>query len=90
MKHGMYYDTYDANKIHGTILSQKDLVQQLERLLTMSHKDKVKAVGVGRDDLIASGILIYDELYRIGGFKESMVIDDGIREGVAYSVCEDL
>ena len=87
MKHGMDYNTYDANKIHGTILSQKDLVQQLERLITMSHKDRVKAVGVGRDDLIASGVLIYDELYTISGFKESMVIDDGIREGVAHSIC---
>jgi exopolyphosphatase/guanosine-5'-triphosphate,3'-diphosphate pyrophosphatase len=89
MKHGMYYNTYDADKIHGTILSQKDLVQQLERLITMSHKERVKSVGVGRDDLIASGVLIYDELYNISGFKESMVIDDGIREGVAYAVCEN-
>ncbi len=87
MKLGMEYATYDGEKIHGTRLSQKDLVQQLMKLLDMSKEDRVKAVGVGRDDFIASGILIYDELYTIGGFKESMVIDDGIREGVAYSSC---
>lgn len=89
MKQGMDYATYDANKIHGTVLSQQDLVQQLEKLITMSSKNRVKAVGVGRDDLIASGVLIYDELYTISGFKESMVIDDGVREGVAYSSCLD-
>jgi exopolyphosphatase/guanosine-5'-triphosphate,3'-diphosphate pyrophosphatase len=89
MKHGMFYETYDANKIHGTRLTQRDLVEQLQRLITMSPKERVDAVGVGRDDLIASGVLIYDELYTISGFKESMVIDDGIREGVAYSVCQD-
>jgi len=87
MKQGMEYNSYDASKIHGTLLSQKDLVQQLERLLTISSQERVKVVGVGRDDLIASGVLIYDELYTISGFKESMVIDDGIREGVAFSFC---
>lgn len=88
MKQGMEYATYDANKIHGTILTQKDLVEQLSKLLTMSSEERTKAVGVGREDLIASGVLIYEELYSIGGFKESVVIDDGVREGVAYSGCE--
>jgi len=87
MKKGMEYATYNAKKIHGTMLSQKDLSEQLEKLLIMSKEEKVKAVGVGRDDLIASGVLIYDELYKISNFKESMVIDDGIREGVAFDEC---
>ena len=88
MKLGMEYATYDAQKIHGTRLSQKDLVTQLMRLLEMNPQERVKAVGVGRDDLIVSGILIYDELYNISGFKESMVIDDGIREGIAFLTCK--
>ena len=88
MKLGMEYATYDAQKIHGTRLTPKELAQQLMKLLEMSQEERVKAVGVGRDDLIASGILIYDELYTIGGFQESMVIDDGIREGVAFDECE--
>ena len=88
MKLGMEYATYDADKIHGTKLTQKELTLQLMKLLQMSQAERVQAVGVGRDDLIASGILIYDELYTIGGFKESMVIDDGIREGVAFDECE--
>ena len=88
MKKGMLYETYDSNKIHGTCLTQKDLVEQLGKLLSMKPKERIETVGVGRDDLIASGILIYDELYTISGFKESMVIDDGVREGVAYSMCE--
>lgn len=87
MKLGMEYATYNAQKIHGTKLSQKDLVVQLMKLLQMTPEERVRAVGVGRDDLIASGILIYDELYTISSFKESMVIDDGIREGVAFNEC---
>jgi exopolyphosphatase/guanosine-5'-triphosphate,3'-diphosphate pyrophosphatase len=87
MKKGMDYATYDAKKIHGTVLSRKDLADNLKALIEMSKEEKVKAVGVGRDDLIASGILIYDELYKLSGFEESMVIDDGIREGVAFDEC---
>ena len=90
MKHGMDYDTYDAEKIHGTVLSNRDLIELLSRLLCMSIKEREKTVGVGREDLIAAGVLIYEELYNIGGFKESMVIDDGVREGVAYSGCGEV
>ena len=89
MKLGMDYKSYDASKIHGTILSRKDLIKQLEILLRMSIVDREKVVGVDREDLIVSGVLIYDELYSIGGFTESMVIDDGVREGVAFSMCEE-
>lgn len=90
MKLGMEYATYDANTIHGTILTQQDLVMQLSALLMMSDEDRTKAVGVGREDLIVSGVLIFEELYTISGFKESVVIDDGICEGVAFSECEKL
>ena len=88
MKHGMEYASYDAEKIHGTILTQKELVEKLMALIEMSREERIKTVGVGRDDLIASGVLIYDELYTLSGFKESMVIDDGIREGVAFDECD--
>jgi exopolyphosphatase/guanosine-5'-triphosphate,3'-diphosphate pyrophosphatase len=90
MKLGLSYNTYDAEKIHGTVLSRTDLVHQLERLLTMPKEERVKIVGVGREDLIASGVLIYEEIYNIGRFNESIVIDDGVREGVAFSECTTL
>jgi exopolyphosphatase/guanosine-5'-triphosphate,3'-diphosphate pyrophosphatase len=87
MKLGLTYNTYDAEKIHGTVLSRGDLVTQLKRLLTMSREQRIESVGVGREDLIASGVLIYEELFNISRFNESIVIDDGIREGVAFSEC---
>ncbi|NEW61621.1 phosphatase [Sulfurovum sp. bin170] len=87
MKIGMTYTTYDAEKIHGTLLTRVDLLEQLKALLSMSVEQRSKMVGVGREDLIASGILIYEEIFDIGGFDSSMVIDDGVREGVALSEC---
>ena len=90
LKLGFTYKTYDPKKIHGTALSIEDLDIQLRRLLAMSKEEKIEAVGVGREDLIASGVLIFKELYKILGFNKSIVIDDGIREGVAFSKCLSL
>ncbi len=87
MKLGLTTKTYDANLIHGVVLSRKDLITQLEALLIMPLRQREETVGVGRSDLIASGALLYEELYNIGGFSHSMVVDDGVREGVAYEEC---
>ncbi|SFV55218.1 Possible phosphatase [hydrothermal vent metagenome] len=87
IKLGMTYRTYNAQKIHGTILTKADLLEQLKALLSMSVEQRSKMVGVGREDLIASGILIYEEIFNIGGFDSSIVIDDGVREGVALLEC---
>ncbi len=90
MKLGMSYQSYDGAKIHGTILTQGDLAEQMQRLLSMPEDERTVMVGVGREDLITSGILIYDEIYKMTGFDSSLVIDDGVREGVAYATCEDI
>ena len=88
MKLGMSYSSYDANLIHGTVLSKGDLLKQLKRLLSMSEEQRTEMVGVGREELITSGILIYEEIYNLAGFTSSIVIDDGVREGVAFEGCE--
>jgi len=87
LKCGMNFETYDSEKIHGTILTNRDLIELLSKLIHMSIKERELVVGVGREELIASGVLIYEEIYNLSGFKESMVIDDGVREGVAYEGC---
>jgi exopolyphosphatase/guanosine-5'-triphosphate,3'-diphosphate pyrophosphatase len=88
MKLGLTYSTYDKDKINGTILTRIDLVKQLKRLLLMSPEERIESVGNGREDLIASGVLIYKELYNICKFNISTVIDDGVREGVALCECQ--
>ncbi len=90
LKLGLTYSTYDASKIHGTILTKEDLDTQLNSLLNMSKKEREETIGVGREDLIASGIVIYRELYNISKFNKSIVVDDGIREGLAFNECAKL
>ncbi len=88
MKLGMDYQTYDSERINGTSLYKNEIDPLLNRLLSMNHKEQEKAVGVGRSDLIETGIHIFEHLYTILGFDECITIDDGLREGVAYDACQ--
>jgi len=88
MKLGMTYNTYDASKVTGTKLSLKELDYYLNKLLKMSQKEREITVGVGRDDLIVAGVIIFKEIYKILEKNEAIVIDDGLSMGVAISECE--
>ena len=61
----------------------------LDKLLSMPLKEREIAVGTGRSDLIAAGILIYKQLFSILEFDRCVIIDDGLREGVAIELCMD-
>ncbi|GIT98328.1 phosphatase [Sulfurovum sp. TSL1] len=87
MKLGQNYETYDASKINGTSLAIEELDFYLKELLSMPFEEREIAVGTGRSDLIAAGILIYKQLFRLLGFESCIVIDDGLREGVAIEAC---
>jgi len=90
MKVGLTYATYDAKRINGTSLFMEELMFYLHRLLAMPFEERERTVGTGRSDLIACGILIYQELYRILNFDTCIVVDDGLREGVALDFCNKL
>jgi len=90
MQLGMEYDTYDPERINGTDLSIYAPLYYLDKLLVMPMAQRERTVGVGRADLVTAGILIFDRLYRILGFEACTVIDDGLREGVALSLCGNM
>lgn len=88
MKLGQTYETYDAWKINGTSLGVIELDFYLEKLLAMPFEEREITVGTGRSDLIAAGILIYKQLFFLLGFEHCVVVDDGLREGVAIEGCK--
>ena len=89
MKLGLTYETYDASKINGMELEVDELDLYLDKLLSMPIEQREIAVGTGRSDLIAAGILIYKQLFSILEFDRCVIIDDGLREGVAIEICMD-
>ncbi|HIP46191.1 MAG TPA: phosphatase [Campylobacterales bacterium] len=88
-KQGLDYAHYDVEKVNGTILSLEDLEVALEKLLYMNMKERERWVGVGRDDLIVAGVLIVKSIMIAAGFSTMLVIDDGLREGVALEKCQE-
>ncbi len=90
MKLGQTYATYDPTTINGTTLRKEELRYYLDQLLQMPFAKREEKVGTGRSDLVAAGILIFEYLYTILKQKECIVIDDGLREGVAIASCRGL
>ena len=88
MKHGLTVESYDPVIINGTSLSRDDLSLQLQRLLGMDEAQRSLHVGVGRDTLIITGVEILRVLMDILGFEVMIVIDDGVREGIAIDNCQ--
>ncbi len=87
---GMDYNTYDYQKINNTILTKNDILKVKKELLNLNVKDRIKWVGIGREDLIIAGIEIFLKLLEIFNFDKCIVIDDGLREGVALFHCKNL
>jgi exopolyphosphatase / guanosine-5'-triphosphate,3'-diphosphate pyrophosphatase len=80
---GMNYKTYDVTKINGFKLSYHDTNKALNDLMQMSEDERKIHVGVGRESLILAGIMIVQKLYKSLDFEKAIVIDDGLREGIA-------
>ncbi|MDP3301123.1 MAG: phosphatase [Sulfuricurvum sp.] len=80
---GMNYANYDPHKINGSILTLNDCVLTYKELMDMDESTRASYVGVGREQLIATGILMVEYLFKGAMMKEAIIIDDGLREGVA-------
>jgi exopolyphosphatase/guanosine-5'-triphosphate,3'-diphosphate pyrophosphatase len=88
IKHGMCYSTYDYRVVNGSNIYTDDLENTLQHLFSLSKDEKEALVGINRDDLIITGIIILQEIFNILRFDSSIVIDDGLREGVAIQMCK--
>ena len=89
LKVGLDYSTYDPQKVNGVTLNIQEIDYWMDKLLKMEKSKREKLVGVGRGDLIVSGIMIFKEIFRLSGFKECIVCDNGVREGVAIDYCQN-
>lgn len=84
-KLGMSYDTYLPDKVNGSLLTLKDCMDTYTDLMQMEESQRSYYVGVGREGLITTGILMVESIFRAIGVEEGIVIDDGLREGVALN-----
>ncbi|MFK5881922.1 MAG: phosphatase [Sulfurospirillum sp.] len=85
----MDYKHYNHEKVNGKTLHVEDFKKAYDMILSMSRSEQERYCGTGRSELIKTGILIVTNLMKEIGFDESIVIDDGLREGVALSMCKE-
>ena len=88
LKKGLNYNTYNPEIVNCTKVNENDLDFWLDRLMKMEMKKREELVGVGRGDLIFTGIYIFKEIFKITKYEECIVCDDGVREGAAISKCK--
>jgi len=87
---GLDYRHYDAGRVTGAKLSKTQCDEALESLLKLPQSERERWVGVGRVDLIIAGTKILTGVMDVFGFSEMIVIDEGLREGVAIAFCNTL
>ncbi|AFV97509.1 MULTISPECIES: Ppx/GppA phosphatase family protein [unclassified Sulfuricurvum] len=80
---GMDYESYDSEKVNGYRLRLEDCYRVYEDLLAMDDLTRIRYVGVGRENFIIAGILMVTAIYEVMGCHEAIIIDDGLREGIA-------
>jgi len=87
LKCGLNYKTYDKEIINGTTLNLEEIESLQKELNSLNKEQLIKRVGSGRDDFIDTGINIFKLFYKVLEKENSIVFDDGLREGVVISEC---
>ncbi|BCD68027.1 phosphatase [Nitratiruptor sp. YY09-18] len=88
LKLGLNYENYDASKVSGTTITLDDIENAYKKLILMPLQQRAKLVGIGREDAIIAGLVILEEIMKKAAFKEMVVSDEGVREGVALELCK--
>ena len=83
VKIGMDYFNYDKDKINGMVLEYLDLENGLNILKNKTIEETTRLVGKGRVEFMEVGTYIYKMFFDVLGKNTSIVLDDGLREGVA-------
>ncbi|WP_332445065.1 phosphatase [Wolinella succinogenes] len=85
LKAGMSYASYDYQKIEGMKLTPPLIKKELEKLLRLPLKERERLAGAGKSELLEVGVKIFETLFLALGFRECLIVDDSLREGVAIS-----
>jgi exopolyphosphatase/guanosine-5'-triphosphate,3'-diphosphate pyrophosphatase len=79
---------YDADRIHGSIVSLEQVDLVTEELLHMTHRERANLgfMHPGRVDVIGGGALVLRESMRVLGFGQVLVSEKDLLDGVVLSL----
>ena len=90
LKLGMDASSYDPKRVSGATITLQDIEKAYQRLIILEPKKRAALVGTGREDAIIAGLVILEEILRVANYKEMVVVDEGVREGVALEICTNI
>ncbi|MEO6884903.1 MAG: Ppx/GppA phosphatase family protein [Jatrophihabitantaceae bacterium] len=81
-------DHYDAEAIHGSVLSAQTVHEVVDRLLGMTREERtaISVMHPGRVDVIGGGALVLRTLMQRTGAAEIVVSEHDILDGIALSL----
>ena len=82
-------EVYDSSRVHLARVTMGDMDALLERLAALPLAERRKVVGLEpkRAPVIVAGVVIMQEVMRMGGFDAFTVSESDILAGVIYSAC---
>lgn len=83
-------DRYDADVIHGSVLTAEQVADVTDRLLRMTHEQRaaLPVMHPGRVDVIGGGALILRTLVQQAGVQEIVASEHDILDGIALTLAD--
>jgi exopolyphosphatase / guanosine-5'-triphosphate,3'-diphosphate pyrophosphatase len=87
---GLGLDSYDPRRIHRSALSAAEIAAVAEKLaaMTVAERAALPVMAKGREDVIAAGALLLDQLVRTFGFPRVIASETDILDGVLLGLAD--
>lgn len=85
-------ERYDPERIHHAVVDSRSIGQTAERLtaMTIAQRAALPVMAKGREDVIAAGALLLDEICRTFGFRRLIASETDILDGVLLGLARRL
>jgi exopolyphosphatase / guanosine-5'-triphosphate,3'-diphosphate pyrophosphatase len=87
---GLGLDRYDPRRIHRSALSAAEIAAVADKLaaMTVAERAALPVMAKGREDVIAAGALLLDQLVRTFGFPRVIASETDILDGVLLGLAD--
>jgi exopolyphosphatase / guanosine-5'-triphosphate,3'-diphosphate pyrophosphatase len=87
---GLGLDAYDPRRIHRSALGAAEIAAVAEKLaaMTVAERAALPVMAKGREDVIAAGALLLDQLVRTFGFPRVIASETDILDGVLLGLAD--